>query len=190
MKESPNPLIPAEILFLTAEEARGAVRALQDVYVATFTRPPYNETASEAGRFAAMLGQHAGREGFCCYVARQENSGRIVGMAYGYTCRPGQWWRDQVARCLTADAAARWLDDAFELAELAVVPSAQGEGLGSRLHDALLTSLDQRTAVLSTLQAETVAMQLYRKRGWLALCSSFTFPNSSRRYVIMGRRLG
>jgi ribosomal protein S18 acetylase RimI-like enzyme len=189
MKQSPNSLIPAEILSLTAEEARGAVQALQEVYAVTFTRPPYNETVSEAGRFAAMLGQHAGREGFCCYVARQERDGPLLGMAYGYTCRPGQWWRDQVARCLTAGAAARWLDDAFELAELAVVPAAQGQRLGSRLHDALLASLPHRTAVLSTLEAETVAMQLYRKRGWLALCSGFTFANSSRRYVIMGRCL-
>jgi ribosomal protein S18 acetylase RimI-like enzyme len=189
MKKSPNPLIPAHIIRLTAGEANQAADELQEVYAATFTRPPYNETVSEAARFSAMLSQHAAREGFCCFVARQQSDGRIVGMAYGYSCQPGQWWHDQIARALTPDSARRWLDGSFELAELAVVPAAQGQRLGSRLHDTLLASLSQRTAVLSTIQAETVAMQLYRKRGWLTLCSGFAFPNSHRRYVIMGRRL-
>jgi ribosomal protein S18 acetylase RimI-like enzyme len=189
MKKPPNPQIPAEIVRLTAAALNEARDAMQEVYAATFTRPPYCETTGDVARFSTMLSQHARREGFCCFVARQEDDGRIVGMAYGYTCQSGQWWREQVARALTPAAAGRWLHDTFELAELAVIPEAQGQRLGSRLHDSLLASVSGRTAVLSTIQAETIAMRLYRKRGWLPLCSDFTFPNSSRRYVIMGRRL-
>jgi ribosomal protein S18 acetylase RimI-like enzyme len=189
MRKAPNPQIPVEIVRLTAVEVSEARDQLQQVYAATFARPPYSESATDVARFPAMLAKHTQREGFCCFVARQKDDGRIVGLAYGYTCLPGQWWREQVARALTPEAARRWLEDSFELAELAVVPAAQGQRLGSRLHDTLLASLSRRTAVLSTIQAETVAMQLYRKRGWLTLCSDFTFPNSRRRYVIMGRRL-
>jgi ribosomal protein S18 acetylase RimI-like enzyme len=189
MKKSPNPLIPAKIVRLTAVEVGEVGAELQQVYAVTFTRPPYNESVSDAARFPAMLAQHAQREGFRCFVARQEDDGRIVGMAYGYTCLPGQWWCEKVAGALTATAARRWLEDSFEFAELAVVPELQGQRLGSRLHDTLLASLSHRTAVLSTIQAETVAMHLYRKRCWLTLRSGFTFPNSGRHYVIMGRRL-
>jgi ribosomal protein S18 acetylase RimI-like enzyme len=86
-------------------------------------------------------------------------------------------------------AAQRWLTDTFELVELAVAPHAQGRGIGSRLHDTLLADLPHQAAVLSTIQSETVALKLYRKRGWTVLLENFFFPGTSKPYIIMGLTL-
>jgi ribosomal protein S18 acetylase RimI-like enzyme len=113
----------------------------------------------------------------------------MVGFAYGYTTGPGQWWHEQVARAMPPEQIVRWLSGAFELVEFAVTPHAQGLGLGSQLHDSILRGLPNRTAVLSTMQSETVALKLYRKRGWVALLQNFIFPGGARTYLIMGKDL-
>ena len=83
-------------------------------------------------------------------------------------------------------ARGRWLEGAFELAELAVRPPLQGRGIGGRLHDHLLADRPHRTAVLSTLQEETRALHLYRSRGWRTLLEHFSFSGVGRVYRIMG----
>jgi hypothetical protein len=44
-------------------------------------------------------------------------------------------------------------------------------------------------AVLSTLQADTAAMRLYRRKGWQVLVSDFYFPGSTRPSAILGLNL-
>jgi hypothetical protein len=79
--------------------------------------------------------------------------------------------------------------DAYQLVEIAVKPTAQGQGIGGRLHDSLLSGLPYQTALLSTLHAETIAYQMYLSRGWKPLIGNFHFPGVSRTYIIMGRKL-
>jgi hypothetical protein len=126
------------------------------------------------------------REGFRLAVVHDEPAHNLLGFAYGYTARPGQWWYEQVAAALPPQAVDRWLSGAFELAELAVTPRAQRQGLGGRLHDTLLAGLSHRTAVLSTIALETVASGLYRKRGWIPLIDKLHFSGVDRPYCIMG----
>lgn len=79
------------------------------------------------------------------------------------------------------------MSDYFEFVELAVLLQAQGHRLGGRLHDAITMGLPQRATLLSTYQAETTAMQLYRKRGWVTLLDNFLFAgNVKQPFVIMG----
>jgi len=82
--------------------------------------------------------------------------------------------------------AAEWLENSFQLAKISVSPSFQGRGIGSRLHDDLLKGVLHHKAVLTTLQAETVAHHLYRNRGWVVLRENLFFPDVNRRYQIMG----
>jgi ribosomal protein S18 acetylase RimI-like enzyme len=182
-------MITTTLAFLSAAEVAAARSQLREVYQQAFAGPPYNRDAGVAEGFASSLVRHVGREGFRALVAREGGTGTIVGFAYGYGTEPGQWWHDQVARAMTAQQLERWLEGAFELVEFAVAPRAQGQGLGSQLHDTLLRDLPYRTAVLSTMQAETVALQLYRKRGWVALLERFIFPGGARNYLIMGKDL-
>lgn len=173
-------------LFSRAELLSELLPFLIQVYHEAFSQPPYRGV--DAAAFADILLRHAERASFTGLVA--EEDGAVVGFAYGYTGEPGGWWYDQVRARLPAETAETWLDAPFELAELAVAPRAQGRGLGARLHDELLVlaSRSHERAVLSTLDAETPAMRLYRRRGWQVLASHFRF-RSGPTYRILGRRL-
>lgn len=149
-----------------------------------FAGPPYRRTAADALAFGDTLGRHARRAGFRCRLARED--GRLVGFALGHTSAAGQWWHDQVARAMDGGVEERWLRGAFAVVDLAVAPPAQGRGLGSRLHDALLANLPHRTAVLSAWPGETPAMRLYRRRGWEVLLAEHFFSTDPAPYVIMG----
>jgi ribosomal protein S18 acetylase RimI-like enzyme len=88
---------------------------------------------------------------------------------------PGLWWREQIARPLTAEQQAYWLTDAFELAELHVHPSAQGHRLGSELHDQLVRNQPHPRALLSVMHRSERARQLYSSRGWQTLIEDIRF---------------
>jgi GNAT superfamily N-acetyltransferase len=162
---------------------------LVGVYRTVFTLPPYGEGEADVQDFAARFSDHIQRPGFRCCVARHDADGLIVGFAYGFTAEPGDGWWESVADGLTEDEVKTWLDDSFALAELAVTPEMQGRGLGGQLHDALLKDLPHRAAVLSTIQAETPAMRLYRKRGWVTLLRDFWLDGMTYPYVVMGLAL-
>lgn len=184
-----NAMQSTTLAYLSAAEVEAARDELREVYQLAFAPPPYNRDPGVAESFASSLVRHLGREGFRALAARDLAANRIVGFAYGYVTGPGQWWHEQVARAMTPDQITRWLSGAFELVEFAVSPYAQGQGLGSRLHDTLLQDLPYRTAVLSTMQSETVALKLYRRRGWVPLLQNFIFPGGARNYMIMGKDL-
>jgi ribosomal protein S18 acetylase RimI-like enzyme len=178
-----------EIIYLTAQEAEAIKDRLVEVYRSAFAAPPYGVDEGEVASFATKLVRHVRREGFRCCVAQDSSTGRIIGFAYGYTSRPGQWWRDIVAEAMDPQSRERWLSDAFEFVELGVMPEFQGKGIGGRLHDALLDRLPHRTAVLSTARQDTPAQRLYRHRGWLVIVPELFFPGSELPYIIMGKEL-
>lgn len=177
----------SEIVQLSSEEAGNYQSEIADVYRGAFGMPPYLENHADVERFARSFLRHVERKGFRCFVAREGE--QVLGFAYGYPGEPGGWWRDAVASALDPAMAKQWLDVYFEFAELAVSPEWQGKHLGSALHDALLQGVPQRTAVLSAYQADTPAMRLYRRRGWVPLIGDFRFPGNSMRFVIMGLNL-
>jgi GNAT superfamily N-acetyltransferase len=159
-----------------------------DTYRLAFGEPPYNKTEADVISFSQALELHRNRLG-ARFLAAQDIDNHLVGFAYGYQAVPGQWWYDMVEKAMTRDQVQEWLVGAFELVELAVKPSAQGFGIGGRLHNTILSGLTNRTAVLSTITTDTVAQQMYRKRGWIALLENFTFPTSIHSYLIMGMKL-
>jgi GNAT superfamily N-acetyltransferase len=174
------------LMWLQAGEALRRQLEIVAVYRAAFAPPPYNRGESAVGRFAETFPRHCHQPDFH-FLAAQAGPGRpIAGFAYGYQSQPGQWWHDHVAATLGETLTRRWLGDCFELVELAVQPASQGQGAGSRLHDSLLAGRRQRTAALSTIQAETTALQLYRRRGWVTLLDHFYFPGVAIPFLIMG----
>jgi ribosomal protein S18 acetylase RimI-like enzyme len=160
------------------------------VYAAAM-RPP---TDTLAGRRSIMAG-HASYPGFRALTAAEDGgSGEPAGFCYGFRGTPGQWWHDTVARGLAASRGARvaaaWLDDTFEVAELHVAPGYQGAGIGSGLLLGLTSGRPERTAVLSTRDAETRARRLYRGVGFTDLLTGFAFyPGSEPPYAVMGAEL-
>lgn len=178
-----------QYLELTPASAARLSNEIVRVYAGAFAPPPYLRGEPEALAFTDSFANHRGRADFRCIVARAGSDGPLVGFIYGFASLPGQWWYDQVAQRMTLEQQARWLPFSFELAELAVLPAYQGRGIGGQLHDRLLNGLPQRTALLSTMQAETNAMALYRKRGWRLILSDFLFAGAVRLYVILGKDL-
>ena len=179
-----------EIQTLSAVESHHYFNQIADVYADAFSQAPYFESLGELLVFSGRLPYHTRRMGFKCVIARNETDhDRIIGFGYGVASQPDTWWRDQVADKMSRDMADEWLSDCFEFVELAVYPAYQGLGIGGKLHDALLSGVRQRTAVLSTPQVETNALHLYRKRGWNPLLENFNFPGFDMIYRIMGLQL-
>ncbi len=158
-----------------------------EVYGEAFSKPPYSQGENGVRGFAERLPRHVRNDGFRCLVA--EENERVLGFAYGFTDEPGQWWHGQVASTMVEAGLSHWHEGAFVLTELAVIPSAQGRGIGGRLHDALLDGVPHRRALLSTSREETVARGLYDRRGWVVLLGGFVYPAGGDPVVIMGLNL-
>jgi GNAT superfamily N-acetyltransferase len=178
----------ADVTILPLDELAEAADALAEVYLAAFSQPPYYDTEEHAAHFAGVMRRNAERRpaGFRCCVARDAPGGELVGFGYGFTLAPGERRYDLLRRALPADLAAIWLTDTFDLIDLAVVPASQGQGLGARLHDALLDGQPHRRALLTAYDGETVALRLYRSRGWQIIARDFRFAGDSAAHLVLG----
>lgn len=156
------------------------------IFRAAFCRPPYNKPESEVIEFdQSLLGQRT-REDYRFFGAMKSASGQLIGFSYGYAIASARWFSQHVRAAIAPDLAQIWLHHTFQFVELAVEPDYQGQGIGSRLHDALLDGIAYDRAVLATLQADTAAHRLYCKRGWVLLHENLFFPGIPRRYQLMG----
>jgi GNAT superfamily N-acetyltransferase len=172
---------------LSPGEFTARLDQLLAVYAAAMRPPP--ETLP--GRRSIMAG-HSAYPGFRALTV--DGPGGPVALGYGFHGAAGQWWHDTVARALAdssgAAAAAAWLDDCLEVAELHVVPGYQGRGLGGTLLQRLTSGRPERTAVLSTRDALTRARRLYRGVGFTDLLTAFAFfPGGEPPYAVMGAEL-
>ena len=180
--------MPFKIVPFARDEIIQHMAGIVSIYRAAFNGPPYGDDAAGNESFASPLRYHSLRSGFRFYAAvdGDTESREPLGFAYGYTGGPGLWWFDLVSTAIDPEIYTAWMANYFEVVELAVHPDYQGLKLGGRLHDRLLEGLPQYTAVLSTIQFETTALRLYRKRGWVPLLKDFYFPGSKNPYLIMG----
>jgi ribosomal protein S18 acetylase RimI-like enzyme len=117
----------------------------------------------------------------------------LVGFAYGFHGSGGQWWHDVVRRAaastLGARAAEDWFGDSLEIAEVHVLPGHQGRGTGLAMMQRLTAGRPERSAVLSTMDANTRARRLYHGLGFTDLMTGFEFPGTDLPYAIMGAPL-
>lgn len=155
---------------------------LLDVYAEAMEVPP-----AAARSRKAIVTAHLDREGLRTVAAVERDA--VIGVAYGYLGRPGQWWHDRVHDALPSELRGAWLADAFEVCELHVRPAAQGRGLGRSLLDRLLSGPPAHTAVLSTPDRETRARGFYRAAGWTDLVRGLMFPGDPRAFAVLGKRL-
>jgi len=180
-----------------------ALPAAADVTIETWTGPQLAQRINEAmaiyvvamnyptyaGAQRTVTAQgHASYAGFACRAALRPD-GRLVGFAYGYTSKPGQWWHDLVHRAVTDQIAADWLHDAFELSEMHVLPHYQGGGIGRRLLTSLAAAIPHDAVLLSTPDTDTRAFRLYRSLGFVDLVRDHRFPGDARPFAVLGARL-
>jgi GNAT superfamily N-acetyltransferase len=159
------------------------------VYREAFAEPPYRKGEPEVTEFALSLDAHLAMDGFRFLTACQENPCQIVGFAYGRAVLPGSFWYATVEANLDPPAQSRWLQDSFQFAELAVTPAFQANGIGGALHDRLLGGIVYKTALLTTIDADTRASRLYADRGWQLIQDSIEVPGLPRLYRLMGLKI-
>lgn len=175
--EGPGSAFAAVRIATHASEDAAAFRdRVMDVWATTF------DLVRDVEDWRSTIWErHRAREDYRLVTA--ESDGVLVGFAWGYTGRPGQFWSDFVLRTLGA-AAAPWVGGHLEFVELAVDPGSQGRGIGGLLHDAMLEGLPHDRALLGTTDdADAPTYSLYRSRGWQVIGSQA--PGD----VVMGKRL-
>ena len=192
---TPNPdrsgSSPAPVSVRELSPAEFIVRLDQLIAVyAAAMRPP----AELLARRRSNMAGHAGNPGFRALAVIADGTDAAVGFGYGFHGAAGQWWHDTVSRALAErrgdEAAAAWADDSFEVAELHVAPEHQGHGIGAGVLLRLTSGRPERTALLSTRDADTPARRLYRGTGFTDLLTEFRFfPGGEPPYAVMGAEL-
>jgi ribosomal protein S18 acetylase RimI-like enzyme len=138
--------------------------------------------------------EHVRRPGWRA-VGWLDAAGVLVGIAYGYSGGPGQWWYEEVRRGLAVapPESQRWLHDYFELTELHVRPDVQGHGLGEAMLRALLQGVPNARVLLSTPEYGTLApgraWRLYRRMGFQDVLRDHRFTGDARPFAVLGRDL-
>ncbi len=156
------------------------------VYGEAFAQPPYNDPDRGKEIRKRLRDVHSLRRGFRAFAA-VEGAGNVVGMTYGYSGAPGQWWHDTVAAALPREIAWAWLSRSYELVEVAVDPGWQGRGVGSALIECLLHGREEETCVLST-RTDSRAHELYRRLGF-EVVTTMRFVKDGAAFYVMGKRL-
>ena len=183
---------------LRADEFLASLDALISVYAAAMNPP-----ADQLPGRRSIMERHAGNRAFRAIVASRSpdapgrplarQQAQVIGFAYGFRGEAGQWWHDLVRDALAREggirAADEWMADSFEIAEVHVHPDYQGRGTGRALMAGLTSGRAERTAVLSTMDADTRAHRLYLALGFSELLTAFVFPGADIPYVIMGSAL-
>ncbi|HEY2507995.1 MAG TPA: N-acetyltransferase [Streptosporangiaceae bacterium] len=169
-----------------------ALPRLATIYGAALVAPPEELPARQS-----IMERHAGNPAFRAIAASVSPADApdhgIVGFCYCFRGGPGQWWHDVVRSGLQAShgqaAADGWVEHVVEIAEVHVLPAYQGRGIGRRMLHELTAGRSERTALLSTRDAETPARRLYRSLGFSDLLTQFLFPGGGLPYAVMGAEL-
>jgi ribosomal protein S18 acetylase RimI-like enzyme len=115
-----------------------------------------------------LFSRHAARSGYRLAVATDADT--VAGFAWGYIGERGQYWTDLVADVLPREVAGDWVGGGhFEFVELAVLADYRRHGVGSRLHDVLLSDVHQRCLLSTADDPDDPAVRLYLRHGWRRL---------------------
>jgi GNAT superfamily N-acetyltransferase len=174
------------------ELGRAGFLAELDALVAVYAAAMNADPADVPGRRHIMQ-RHAGNPEFRALTASAGPAGPagpVIAFAYGFRGQAGQWWHDVVLSAIIgAGGGARataWMTDVMEIAEVHVHPDYQHRGTGRRMLLALTAGRAERTAVLSTRDADTTARRLYRGLGFADLLTGYGFPGGGPPYAVMG----
>jgi GNAT superfamily N-acetyltransferase len=116
-------------------------------------------------------------------VVRAYDDGQLVGFAYGYEGRSGQWFCDNARRVLPESVGAIWLDGHFEVVTMGVLPSKRQQGIGRLLLRTLTAGVGDRQVLMTSVDPSDPARALYASEGWSVIGRGITESQ-----VIMGKR--
>jgi ribosomal protein S18 acetylase RimI-like enzyme len=102
------------------------------------------------------------RPGFALIAAY--DAGVLVGFGYAFPCTPAYWFGTELLPSIPEPA--RSTEHLVGLCELAVRPAWQDQGIGSRLHQALVDALAPLYIRLLAMPGNTDSQRLYRRLGY------------------------
>ncbi|CAM5705016.1 GNAT family N-acetyltransferase [Streptomyces hirsutus] len=105
---------------------------------------------------------HARRDDFTLITAYAD--GLLIGYGYGFRCTPAYWYGEDLLPRITPEDA-RTTDSLVGICELAVRPGWQGQGIGTRIHQALLDAMRPRWVSLLAMPGAP-AQRLYLSLGY------------------------
>ncbi|MDO5031378.1 GNAT family N-acetyltransferase [Corynebacterium sp.] len=175
---------------LSPQEFAIAAPALVDIYIAAMSYSP-SIRATTISRWKEDIM----RPGFAAVAAVDEYG--VAGFAYGFLGSPDTWWDRQLRRGLAERGGANpaqeeMLRSYFELAEIHVIPHAQGHGLGTALLTQLAWNLPAQHMLLSTPEVPreaNAAFSLYRRMGFEDFLRHLMYPADSRAFAILSATL-
>lgn len=199
----PAEQLPGRYVIMERHSGYAAFRAIAAIMLPDGGEAaPGTSPSSQAVGSPALVGQAmgstspGGQATGSATMGREPTQGArplLVGFAYGFHGSGGQWWHDVVRKAATsalgAGTADDWFDDSLEIAEVHVLPWHQGRGTGLAMMLRLTAGRPERSAVLSTMDANTRARRLYRGLGFTDLLTGFEFPGTDLPYAIMGAPL-
>jgi ribosomal protein S18 acetylase RimI-like enzyme len=186
---------------LLTELSRAAFVAELDALTAVYLAAMRCDPAQLPGRRSIMQ-RHVTYDGFRALAVTADGAGgpggaggrgQIIAFSYGFCGADGQWWHDVVSTALAARSgpalADAWLADSLEIAEVHVHPDFHRRGIGRSMVLGLAEGRQERTAMLSTQDADSPARRLYRSLGFADLLTGYCFPGTPVPYAVMGAAL-
>jgi GNAT superfamily N-acetyltransferase len=189
----PAEQLPGRYVIMERHSGYAAFRAIAAIMLPDGSEPA--ESTAPGGQATGNTAPGGRATGTTARGGESSGGARplLVGFAYGFHGSGGQWWHDVVRRAATSVLGARaaddWFDDSLEIAEVHVLPGYQGRGTGLAMMLRLTAGRPERSAVLSTMDANTKARRLYHGLGFTDLLTGFEFPGTDLPYAIMGAPL-
>lgn len=135
------------------------------VYAEVYAEAPYFEGEAEVADFARSWPSRIGAPGFRLVIA--EADGQPVGFSFGHELTEATRWWSGAVEPLEVDTT-EWRGRTFAVIELAVLTGHRRQGLGGRLHEALLEDVHAERVTLAVRpEAEAApARAAYRRWGY------------------------
>ncbi|MEV5950384.1 GNAT family N-acetyltransferase [Streptomyces sp. NPDC051993] len=162
-----------QLRHFTRDDLPGIRQTLLDVHADAYADRKHEEFVQ---RFPWFVDHWGEREGFACVIAYEGDE--PVGFTYGAPGEPGrEWWREYLTE-VPADPST------FSMSELMVRPRWRKQGLGERLHAALLDDRPEALAVLTVDTKRPRLQAMYESWDYRKVGERQPFPDSPL-YAVM-----
>jgi ribosomal protein S18 acetylase RimI-like enzyme len=134
------------------------------VLAAAFADPPYGDGPDDTAASLCRFDRHSRKPGFRLVLA--EDTGEAVAVGYGYRLPASTTWWSDVLEPVQPDVTAEDGTRTLAMFELGVTPSRRREGLGTRVHAALIADRPEQRVILNVHHAAAAAQAAYKAWGY------------------------